>query len=135
MQKSSLLITFADHTIRAPLLPTSCWHDIHDGFVAHAHSTDRALEARAYLMRVCGLFASSTSGIVFNPSTGTITDNRQSAKDIDPYFEFQLRGGTQLPNICTHFTECLIVKMSKPGERAHDKNKILPWVRFECTTT
>ena len=28
----------------------------------------------------------SRSGIVFNPSAGSITDHSQSAKDIDPYF-------------------------------------------------
>ena len=41
-------------------------------------------------MLVCVLFVSSTSGIVFNPSAGAITDYSQSAKDIDPYFKSQL---------------------------------------------
>ena len=41
-------------------------------------------------MPVCVLFASSMSGIVFNPSAGAITDHSQSAKDIDPYFKSQL---------------------------------------------
>ena len=41
-------------------------------------------------MPVCVLFVSSRSGIVFNSSAGTITDHIQSAKDIDPYFKFQL---------------------------------------------
>ena len=39
---------------------------------------------------VCVLFVSSRSDIVFNPSAGVITDHRQSAKYIDPYFKFQL---------------------------------------------
>ena len=44
----------------------------------------------AYAMPVCGLFVSSRSGIVFNPSAGAITHHSHSAKDIDPYFKFQL---------------------------------------------
>ena len=40
--------------------------------------------------RVCTAFVSSRSGIVFNPSAGSITDHSQSAKDIDPYFKSQL---------------------------------------------
>ena len=40
--------------------------------------------------RMCVLCVSSNSGIVFNPSTGAITDHSQSAKDIDPYFKSQL---------------------------------------------
>ena len=44
----------------------------------------------AYAMSVCVLFVSSWSGIVFNPSAGAITYHSQSAKDIDPYFNFQL---------------------------------------------
>ena len=44
----------------------------------------------AYGMLVCGLFICSSSGIVFNSSAGLIIDHIQSAKDIDPYFKFQL---------------------------------------------
>ena len=36
------------------------------------------------------LFASSRSGIVFNPSAGAITYYSQSAKDVDTYFKSQL---------------------------------------------
>ena len=43
--------------------------------------------------RVCVLFVSSRSGIVFNPSASAITIHSQSAKDIDPYFKSQLCGG------------------------------------------
>ena len=32
----------------------------------------------------------ATSGIVFNPRAGSITDHSQSAKDIDPYLKSQL---------------------------------------------
>ena len=39
---------------------------------------------------VCVLFVSSKSGIVFNPSAGAITDDSQSANDIDPYFKSRL---------------------------------------------
>ena len=40
---------------------------------------------------VCVLFVSSSrSGIVFNPSAGSITEHSQSAKDIDLYFKSQL---------------------------------------------
>ena len=39
---------------------------------------------------MCELFVSSRSGIVFNPTVSVITDESQSAKDIDPYFNFQL---------------------------------------------
>ena len=41
-------------------------------------------------MPVCVLFVSSRSGIVFNQSSGAITDRSQSAKDIDQYFKSQL---------------------------------------------
>ena len=40
-------------------------------------------------MPVCVVFMSSRSGIVFNPRAGAITDQSQSAKDIDPYFKSQ----------------------------------------------
>ena len=40
--------------------------------------------------RVYVLFVSSRSGIVFNQSASAITDNNQSAKDIDSYFKSQL---------------------------------------------
>ena len=40
--------------------------------------------------RVCTVFVSSRSGIVFNPSAGSITDHSQSAKETDPYFKSQL---------------------------------------------
>ena len=39
---------------------------------------------------VCVLFVSSKSGIVFNPIVSVITDQSQSAKDIDQYFKSQL---------------------------------------------
>ena len=39
-------------------------------------------------MPVCVLFVSSISGIVFNLSTGAITDHSQkSVKDTDPHFK------------------------------------------------
>ena len=39
---------------------------------------------------VCVLFVSSRSGIVSNPIVSVITDQSQSAKEIDPYFKSQL---------------------------------------------
>ena len=73
----------------------------------------------AYAMFVCVLFVSSRSGIVFNPSAGVITDHSQSAKDIDPYFKSQLY--VEYPG---HRKPVLILsnELSKPGERAHDRN-------------
>ena len=70
-------------------------------------------------MPVCVLFASSRSGIVFNPIAGAITDHSQSAKDIDPYFKSQLY--VEDPG---HRRPVLILPngLSKPGERAHDRN-------------
>ena len=41
-------------------------------------------------MPVCAQFVSSTSGIVFNPSTGAITNHSQSTKKKDPCFKSQL---------------------------------------------
>ena len=73
----------------------------------------------AYAMSVCVLFLSSRSGIVFNPSAGAITDYSQSAKDIDPYFKSQLYvedPGQRKPVLI------LPNGLSKPGERAHDRN-------------
>ena len=56
---------------------------------------------------------------VYNPSADAITDHSQSAKDIDPYIKSQLyvedpdqrKPVLILPN-----------GLSKPGERAHDRN-------------
>ena len=39
----------------------------------------------------CVLFVSSTSDILFNQSSGTITDHSQLAKDIDSYFKSQVK--------------------------------------------
>ena len=73
----------------------------------------------AYAMPVCVLFVSSRSGIVFNPSAGAITDRSQSAKDVDPYFKSQLY--VEDPG---HRQSVLILpnRLSKPGQRAHDRN-------------
>ena len=70
-------------------------------------------------MPVCVLFVSNRSVIVFNPSAGAITDYSQSAKDINPYFKAQLY--VTDPG---HRKPVLILPngLSKPGERAHDKN-------------
>ena len=38
--------------------------------------------------RVCTVFVSSRSGIVFNPSACSITHHNQSAKDIEPYSKY-----------------------------------------------
>ena len=46
----------------------------------------------AYAMPVYVLFISRTSNLVFNQSICTVTDNRQSEKDIDPYFKLLLCG-------------------------------------------
>ena len=70
-------------------------------------------------MPVCVLFVSSRLGIVFNPRAGAITDYRQSAKDIDPYSKFQFyveEPGHQKPVLI------LLNGLSKPEERAHDRN-------------
>ena len=71
------------------------------------------------MMPVCLLFVSSRSGIVFNPNAGAITDHKQSAKDIDPYFKSQLY--VEDPG---HLKPVLILPIcsSEPGERAHDRN-------------
>ena len=68
-------------------------------------------------MPVCVLFVSSRSSIVFNPSA--ITDDSQSAKDIDPYFKSQLY--VEDPG---HRKPVLILPngLSKPVEREHDRN-------------
>ena len=68
---------------------------------------------------MCVLFVSSRLCIIFNPSTGAITDHSQSVKDIDPYFKSQLY--VEDPG---HRKPVLILPNgpSKPGERAHDRN-------------
>ena len=70
-------------------------------------------------MSVCVLFVSSRSGIVFNPSAGANTDHSQSANDIDSYFKSKLY--VEDPG---HRKPVLILPngLSKPGERAHDRN-------------
>ena len=73
----------------------------------------------AYAIPVCVLFVSSRSGIVFNSSAGAITDHSQPAKDMDPYFKSQLYvedPGHRKPVLI------LPIELSKPGERAHDRN-------------
>ena len=84
----------------------------------------------AYGMTVCVLFVSSRSGIVFNPSAGAITDHRQSAQDIDPYFKSQLYvedPGHRKPVLI--LSNWLILE----NERT-TKIKFPPWVGFEPTT-
>ena len=70
-------------------------------------------------MPVCVLFVFSRSGIDLNPSAGAITDHSQSANEIDPYFKSQL-----YVNDPDHRKPVLILpnELSKPGERAHDRN-------------
>ena len=70
-------------------------------------------------MPVYVLFVSSRSSIVFNPSAGAITDYSSSAKDIDPHFKSQLY--VEDPS---YRKPVLILPngLSKPGERAHDRN-------------
>ena len=72
-------------------------------------------------MPVCALFVSSRSGIVFYSSAEVITDDSQSAKDIDPYFKSPLY--VEDPG---HPKPVLILPngSSEPGERAHDKYQI-----------
>ena len=70
-------------------------------------------------MPMCILFVSSKSGFVLNPSTDAITDYSQSANDIDPYLKSQLY--VEDPG---HRKPVVILPngLSKPGERAHDRN-------------
>ena len=58
---------------------TSCKRDIREIFSPHSV---RCIYVWAYAKPVCVLFASSSTGIVFNQSTCSITGNRQST--IDP---------------------------------------------------
>ena len=73
----------------------------------------------AYAMPVCVLFMSSRSVIVFNPSSGAITDHSQSAKEIDPYFKSQF-----YVDVPGHRKSVLILPngLNKSGKRAHDRN-------------
>ena len=68
---------------------------------------------------VCADCVYISSGIVFKPSPGAITDRSQSAKDTDPYFKSQLC--VEDPD---HRKPLLILPngLSKPRERAHDRN-------------
>ena len=87
---------------------------------------------RACVKPVGALFVSSTSGIVFNPSAGAITDDSQSVMDIDPYFKSQFYVAK-----LGHRKPVLILPngLRKPGERAHERNKFLPLVRFDPTAS
>ena len=87
--------------------------------IAHVVTGVWCGEVGIYAMPMCKLFVSSRSGIVFNPSASAITDHSQSVKDIDPYFKSQLY--VKDPG---HRTPVLILQngLSKPGERAHDRN-------------
>ena len=77
-------------------------------------------------MRCPCVFASSRSGIVFNPSTGPITDHSQSAKYLNPYFR---PGAVEDPH-CQKPNG-----LSKPEEQAHDRNSFLMSVGFETATS
>ena len=85
----------------------------------------------AHAMPVCVYcFVSSWWGFVYNPSAGAITDQSQSAKDIDPYFKSQL----YVEDPCHRKPELILQNgLSKLGERAR-KTFFLPWVGFESTT-
>ena len=84
----------------------------------------------AYAMPMDVLFVSSTSYIVFNPSAGAITDYSQSAKNIDSHFNSQIYVVDP-----SHGNPVLILLhcLSKAGERAYVRNKILLLVGFEPT--
>ena len=69
--------------------------------------------------RVCVLFVSIRSGIVFNSSASAITHHSQSAKDINPYFKSQLYA-----EYSGRWKTVRILPNSKPGERLHDRNFI-----------
>ena len=72
----------------------------------------------------------STSGIVFNPSAGAITDHSQSMKDKDSSFKshfYVAKPGHRKPVLI------LLTGLSKPGERAHDRDTFVPWVAFDPT--
>ena len=43
-----------------------------------------------YVIPMCVLFGSNTSGIAFNPGVDAITGHSQKAMNIDPYFKSQL---------------------------------------------
>ena len=73
----------------------------------------------AYAMPVCVLFVSSRWGIVFNPGAGAITEDSQSAKEIDPYFRSKRCDGPLLLQAGFHFME----RLSKPGERSSVRQK------------
>ena len=68
---------------------------------------------------LCGLFVTSTSGIIFNPSAGAIINHIQLAKDIDPYFKTKIY--VEYPG---HRKPVLILLngLSKFAEREHDRN-------------
>ena len=64
--------------------------DLHGVHSVHSPSSQRCAVRRGEHMQcpcVCVLFVSSTSGIVFSQSDGAITDDSQSAKNIEPYFK------------------------------------------------
>ena len=90
-------------------------------YIAHVVTRVRCCEMGVCDARVYVLFVSRRSGIVFIPSAGAITDHSQSANDTDPYCKSQL----YVKDPC-HRKPVLILPngLSKPGERAHDRNLI-----------
>ena len=79
--------------------------------------------------RVCVLFASSRSCIVFNQSADAMTNHSQSAKNIDQYFKSQL-----YVKDSSHRKPVLILpnRLSQPGERL--TGTISRWVFGVLTT-
>ena len=85
-----------------------------------------------YAMSVCVYCLCQVGRVSFsNPSAGAITDHNQSAKYIDSYLDLGSVEDTD------HRNPVLILsnELSKPGEQAHDRNKFLPWIGFDPTTS
>ena len=83
-------------------------------------------------MPVCVLFVSNRSGIVFNPRAGAITDDCQSAKDIDQYFS--LSSMCRTPATESRYSLDRLGQVNPESERTTEI-KFPPWVGFELTTS
>ena len=80
--------------------------------------------------RVCVLFVSSRSDIVFNSSASAITDHSQSAKDIDLYFKSQLYADDP-----GRRKTARIHRIVNPESKCTTEIIFLPWIEFEPTTS
>lgn len=128
-QKQPLIATSADQCIMAPAFRS---RGIHGVLAKLLYSPSLWFDCGIMRRPRMYCFVSSTSGMVFNTSTGSVINDSQWAKDIDLNFKFQ-----NYAAVPDHRKPVFILSNlpSELGERAHCRNKFFPWVGYVHTTS